>query len=787
MKYYLKAVLLILFGLALIITIPVTSAQILDRVNTHPSEENKNHLNHFKLVISSPLNIDTSVHYQTRDRTAKAGEDYIATSGIAIIPAGKKEVLIAITILADKRAEADESFDLVISQPTGAIFPNTVTEIVATHTIVDDDSNLIATNNPLRRISDQDHFEKTLKQFMLQTYGKITPILYYTTGIGFPTAEVATTAASDGSSSTNTQVNGVDEADRLKNDSSYLYVASSQNTTIKTFSTLTANGDARLVDEILLNTNIAQQISGIYLHDEQLIALSGINNGYFWNEWFNPYYWRNHTTYLDFLTTEQGKLRKNNQMQVDGQLISSRRIGSTLYLITRHTPSLKGLIIYPSNEAEVDNNQALIEAATLKELLPDYSVHQNDLITQEGDLFNASDCFITEYSNTDHQEINIINVLSIDLNDTTAKPKGMCFIGNAEAIYVSISALYLATTKYNYQSENNIAIYNPDISTDIHKFSLDQSIISYKGSTEVNGHLGWQQDLKSFRMGEFKAKSAHPINQAPDSENVLGIITYTGNQISTTASPATLYTLQEDTTQKNRLKLLAQLPNNTRPSALGKVGEQIYATRFIGNKAYLVTFRSTDPLYIVNLDNPADPFIAGELQIDGYSDYLHPIGENFLLGIGKDAIATNDIGEIRGAWYQGVKLSLIDISNPQFPIEQWTEIIGKRGTNTAVSVSHHAFTSLQTGNNLKIVLPISLHENNTSTETEFPNTYHAWKYDALYSYNIDTVTGELSQQEILKANSDKEFYSQWQNDRSAILGGKLYYLHNNEVVSQGLR
>jgi hypothetical protein len=356
----------------------------------------------------------------------------------------------------------------------------------------------------------------------------------------------------------------------------------------------------------------------------------------------------------------------------------------------------------------------------------------------------------------------------------------MCFIGDAETLYVSTRALYLATTQYTYQNNSGIASYSANITTDIHKFALNGSNIAYKGSAEVNGHLGWQQDLKSFRMGEFSAENA------PDSESIFGIITYTGNQFSTTTdSPATLYTLQEDSSQTEHLKILAQLPNNQRPTTLGKPGEQIYATRFIGNKAYLVTFRSTDPLYIIDMNNPADPFVVGELQIDGYSDYLHPIGDQFILGIGKDAITSNDgIGDVRGAWYQGVKLSLIDISNPQLPVERWQQIIGKRGTNTAVSNTHHAFTSVQDGNNIQIALPISLHENSTNNASDTPTTYHDWQYNALYSYTINTETGDLSPVDILHSNATTEYVNQWQKDRSAIVGGKLYYLSGDEIISR---
>lgn len=109
-------------------------------VNTHPNEGDANHINYFKLAISSPLTVNASVSYQTRNGSATAGVDYVAKSGIATIEAGKTSILIGIEIIADTLAEFDEDFYLVISKPIGGIFSNNATEIMVKHTIIDDDT-----------------------------------------------------------------------------------------------------------------------------------------------------------------------------------------------------------------------------------------------------------------------------------------------------------------------------------------------------------------------------------------------------------------------------------------------------------------------------------------------------------------------------------------------------------------------------------------------------------------------------------------------------------------------
>jgi predicted amidohydrolase YtcJ len=122
----------------LAIYLPTTlAAQTLE---IHPQEGDSNHINYFKLVLSQVLSSDASVRYKTRDGTAKAGQDYIASSGIAVIPAGLKEVFLGVEIIGDSVAEQDESFDLVISEPTVANFPDKTKEFSARHTIMDDDT-----------------------------------------------------------------------------------------------------------------------------------------------------------------------------------------------------------------------------------------------------------------------------------------------------------------------------------------------------------------------------------------------------------------------------------------------------------------------------------------------------------------------------------------------------------------------------------------------------------------------------------------------------------------------
>ena len=645
---------------------------------------------------------------------------------------------------------------------------------------VDEESGSNGETLALKTAASDAELEAKIKTSLINNYTSVNNNYHVYTSDGIASVPSAVSAPSaeasaDNSvatSSTNTQESAVDEADRLKTDGSYLYVSAIDQPSISIFKAET--GAAPLVKKHDLTTINSGPLSGFYLRDsaDQIVAIAGDGNYSsfsMWDMWFTPYHWQNRQTELFYLDISNPEIpTQQAKLSIDGELISSRRIGSYLYLATRHTPIPEGIVSYPQSQTDAAVNLSIINNADLNDFLPSYSINDGEALS----LFDSGDCFLSDYDNPNDRQSSIISVVAINLDAASPAPEAKCFMGDAETLYVSEKALYLATTGYQYNIDNGVSTYNGTPTTEIHKFALDGTDAAYKGSTSVAGHLGWQQDLKPFRMSEHN--------------DVLRIITYTGSQQGVDSSPAHLYTLQEDTAS-NALKMIGELPNANRPDPIGKPGEQIYASRFIGDKGYLVTFRLTDPLYILDLSNPSDPFIASELEIDGYSDYLHPVGENYLLGIGKDAIADDENGDGRGAWYQGVKLSLIDISNPSEPFEKDKIIIGRRGTETAVSQTHHALTTLQTGTTLQIALPISLHETESSSthyDINAPQYYFDWTRDELYRLNIDTATGDISVLAGIHAATDGSnsyFYGSWQQDRSVMVGDEVYYLHKDDV------
>lgn len=633
-------------------------------------------------------------------------------------------------------------------------------------------------------------------------------------------ASVNDSQASSGAvSGTNLQESGVDEADLIKTSSngSTIYSVDQSNR----FNLITGSvgfddsPDADTTDTTvpdsdiirIMNTQGAElsevkqlssseqswSISGLYLDntEQHLIALSSHQNHY-WDNWFNSPYFAAQTTDVLFFDVENpASASLSTTLSFDGSLIDSRRNGDTLYMVLRHYPDY----IY--------TNDQNLETTTSGDFLPNYRINN----TAEQAIVAANDCYVEEGQ---QGSADIITLVAINLASDTPQINSECYVGSAEALYASQNALYLATTKWNYQLSNGAAVYDNSVTTDIHKFAYSELEFDYRGSAEIRGHLGHQQDRKSFRFSEsngllrvitfaenqwlniFPITNLEPANSGINEDTTAPTTTNTTTTTPTTAnsikSPVSLTILQEDPDTK-ALKQISQLPNTQRPEPIGLPNEQLYASRFIGNRAYLVTFRTTDPLYVLDLSNPADPFIAGELKVDGYSDYLHPVSDTLLLGIGKDAIADDNASDPRGdAWYQGLKLSLIDVSDPTTPSEVDKIIIGKRGTESSALYNHHALSSLTVGNKQRISLPIKLHETKgiDNGEEAHPSEYYNYTQTGLYRFEVNIDNKRIEQLPALIINQSPDYSQETytHNDRSVMINDHIHYLHNGKYWSQ---
>jgi len=246
---------------------------------------------------------------------------------------------------------------------------------------------------------------------------------------------------------------------------------------------------------------------------------------------------------------------------------------------------------------------------------------------------------------------HITNVIAISIRGKIVDQKSFV-IGNVQTMYVSKYNIFLACRKYGYEER-----------TIIHKISIKNGKISYKAIGEVLGKVLNQFSMDEYN-GFFRIATTIGYSWANSSNNI--------------------YILD------GNLSIVGKLENIA-------VGEEIYSARFIGNKAYLVTFKRIDPFFVINLSNPYRPKILGKLKIPGYSDYLHPYDENYIIGIGKDAGIT-----------EGIKIALFNVTNPNEPKEIDKVVIGSRGTDSLALHDHKAF--LFDRKKELLVIPVRIHE-----------------------------------------------------------------------------
>jgi hypothetical protein len=276
--------------------------------------------------------------------------------------------------------------------------------------------------------------------------------------------------------------------------------------------------------------------------------------------------------------------------------------------------------------------------------------------------------------------------------------------------------------------------------------------------------------------------------------DILRIVTSSGESWNDTSSTS-LFTLKESA-KSGILEILGRL------EGLGMPGERLYASRFSGDRGFLVTFRVTDPLYIIDLADPAVPAVAGTLHINGYSDYLHLLNKNYLLGIGKDAIpdtSSSDSGG-RGAWYQGVKLSLFDITPGSQPKEINSIVLGKRGTESEVLRDHHALAWLgaHDDGSVRFAIPVALHETMPDREgfdPSKPNAYWDWTSTGVHVFQVDLgvypFLDEIGNMIVVSPDKLSEHAKEYDEhytsgDRSVIQGSAIHYIHNGKIYSANL-
>ena len=469
---------------------------------------------------------------------------------------------------------------------------------------------------------------------------------------------------------------------------------------------------------------------------------------------------RNEVKVFIFDIRDKTKITKVREVEIEGNYLTSRKIGSFVYFVA-NCPAY----LYGYGQEENPNPVPFYRDTTLKN---DYQAVPYEKI----------------YYLPPVRSSNYLVIAGLDLNQREEGVQISTYLGAGDDVYVSQNNLYVALQNYNYGPIRIMALDaagssgagslkatgSTEPGTQIYKFSLDQGRVTYLAKGEVPGTL-----LNQFSMDEHKG--------------YFRVATTTGNTWSSgqDKSQNNVYVLDETMTLVGMVEGIAP-------------GERIYSTRFIGDRAYLVTFKDTDPFFVLDLKVPSNPRVLGALKIPGYSDYLHPYDENHIIGIGKDTVEVpiKGWGSAEGtvstqAYYQGMKLAVFDVTDVTKPRELFKEVIGDRGTDSELLRDHKAL--LFDREKELFAFPVRVLEIPAEYKQGNPNAvqYGQFTFQGAYVYQLNLTDGftlrgkitHLSAEELLKAgssyaNADKEI------KRILYIDNVLYTLSDGMIKANGM-
>jgi uncharacterized secreted protein with C-terminal beta-propeller domain len=464
---------------------------------------------------------------------------------------------------------------------------------------------------------------------------------------------------------TNNQVSGVDEADFVKNDGQYLYLAQ--------------NGALRIVDawpadqaHTVSTTPLEGTMRKLFVDGDKALVYAALGQ----ND--NNYYQRDCTYGYDCDFSGDGTNTRlymfdisnraapvlERQIDLTGSLIAARRVGTAVHTVVTSAANLfPDLDYYPDTNlcdysSEKPGLAAILRAQSaydqLREqnrqriLATDVSVHLPTVVDSAETTESTGATCDSLYASAMHDGSSYTSIVSVDMTHP-GPVKTATVISRAGAVYASADALYIAVAHSWTEG---------DLST-IHKFRISDIAgqTKYLASGSVHGRA-----LNQFALDE--------------QDGYLRIATTDGHA----PDPAAVSYMTVLAEQHDDLVTVGEI-GGIAPS------EDIRSVRFDGNRAFVVTFKKTDPLFAFDLSNPTAPQKLGELKIPGFSTYMHMLDDTHLLTIGYDADDHDSF-----AYFDGIMLQIFDVSDMTAPALSHKFVIGTRGSSSEALTNHLAFT-----------------------------------------------------------------------------------------------
>jgi inhibitor of cysteine peptidase len=597
----------------------------------------------------------------------------------------------------------------------------------------------------------------------------------YSSGTASP-APVAFSGGGGGAatySQTNVQVAGVDEPDIIKNDNRYIYTISGQNLVI-------VDAYPAADASVLSTTEIEDTPRDIFVYRDRLVLFVTGTETFeprpeTSDPWINPVppYYRpttpiTHATIYDISDRAHPRVLKD--YTIEGDYTDARMVGSLVYLVTQEQ-------IYPYRDGPI--------------IVP--ALREGSRTVLQPDVW---------YFDHPESQYTFTTITALDAASGKEKDAQTYLLGTGNTLYVSEDAMYVSYPRYFP------AIYRGQPAPMVPAIEVSSSDASSSGTPpDFNTLSGEEREsvIESLRNSEEDAIRKQEADQTTTVIHKIGIkngaITYLAkgevpgtlhNQFSMdeydgnlrVATTSNVYTPRYGQYTYNSVYVLDK--GMATIGELTHIAEQetIYATRFIGDRLYMVTFKRIDPFFVIDLSSPRDPEILGKLKIPGYSDYLHPYDATHIIGIGKET-ATNDWG---GVSTSGVKLALFDVSDVENPTQLSKVQIGDAGSDSAALADHHAFL-FDKGKNL-LVIPVRAVSNEPYTKEDTYSAYRPYVWYGAYVFGLTPETGFTLRGTVQHGSGDSGYYyygsSASEVKRSLYIGDVLYTMSSKQIKANSL-
>ena len=538
-------------------------------------------------------------------------------------------------------------------------------------------------------------------------------------------------------STTNVQEAGVDEPDFVKTDGDVVFVASGG-----TLFAVAARGEPRLLGQLELAPGYGHEL---LLRGDRLLVLQSGGDVVFpvaqpaqepaVSPGFAPYPYEPKALLSEIDVSDPADMRLLRTLETDGAIAAARLTGSVARIVVNTVPQP-----YMDAMARPATARASARRRGGRRWLP-RAVVRNARTGKRRRRALVS-CRRVAHT-TVYSGMGMLTVLTLSLDGGLEVLDSDALMSDAQTVYASKRRLFVATQRWKPHDPG--ADEPPRTRTAIHGFEIGGGQTGYVGSGEVPGYL-LSQWAMSEREGVLRVASTDlPAWWGDRGEESQSFVTTLGER-------------------DGRLAQLGQV------GGLGR-GERIFAVRFIDDVGYVVTFRQIDPLYTVDVSDPAAPRVLGELKILGYSAYLHPAGEGRLIGVGQDA---SEEGRTQGA-----QISLFDVSDPAAPARLHQRLIAPNASSEA-EWDHHAF--LWWAPKDLAVLPVSIYEPWSEGDDQ-PSQYKPPWMGAI-GFGVESA-GITERGRVSHPTSEQQYWM-GQVRRSLVVGDRLFTVSDLGVKASDL-